>query len=453
MGLLALCVAAGAQTGAAVLAPLSLDPAVAALEDAVVGAVQRSTAAVVAISARDVVPPTLLAKLLEGDRIPFTSGSGFFFRPDGYILTTDHVVHGASAVEVRLTDGRTLPARVVGYDLNTDIAVLKVDTSDPVAALPLADPESVRVGQFVLSIGSPFGLDFSVNIGIVSAKGRHHMVRDGTELIRYQDFVQTDAYINKGNSGGPLLNLRGEVVGMNAMIRTDASSDFVGLGFAIPSYILQPVATQLVQQGRVVRGWLGTEIERAEGGVRVGRVRPGSPAEKAGLKPGDLIVSFRGRPVRDYDTLRWQIASSPVGHPVRAQVHREGRPIEIEIVIGEMPPQYAGRADDATETPFLAALGLRVVSLSPELARAHELPAEQRGALIVDVGVTTLAEQAGLVSGETVVKVNDRDVQSAGECEAMVRKALEAGERSLRISLAAKGGTRQVDVALTPLNR
>lgn len=430
-------------------APFSVNPVVETFEEAIVRVVERSLPAVVAISAREVRPPSPVRRLTEEERIPVTSGSGFFYRPDGYILTNSHVVNDAQAIEVRLQDNRKFDAKIIGVDLATDVAVLKVESETPFPVLPLAEPERIRVGQFVLSIGSPFSLDFSVNIGIVSAKGRNDMFPQLVESVRYQDFIQTDAYINRGNSGGPLLNLRGEVIGMNTMIRTDASAGFAGIGFAIPPHILRPIADQLIDHGEVRRGWLGVSLRSDEQGVRISRVLKNSPAEAGGLLRGDVIAAVDGEAIRSIEAFRWRIANLAAGTRLRLDVLREGEPIQIDVVVGEMPPEIAGIAlPERAGSTLLGRLGIAGQELPEALKGPHGFDANDKGYFITRVEPESVAHRAGLLPGDLIMAINENAVQSLEECERILRKAVESGEKLLQLSVKSSGKTKVVTLNL-----
>ncbi|MBM3215486.1 PDZ domain-containing protein [Candidatus Poribacteria bacterium] len=427
--------------------PLAPHPVVEALENAIVEVIDRSKPAVVTISARDVRAPSQLRRLTDDERIPVTSGSGFMFHTDGYILTNAHVVQDAQAIEVRLVDGRRLDAELTGYDLSTDIAVLHVDLGEPAPVLPFVDDARVRVGQFVLSIGSPFSLDFSVTVGIVSATGRADMMPRDPTLIQYQDFVQTDAYINRGNSGGPLLNLRGEVVGMNSMIRTGANADFVGLGFAIPAKMLQAVAGQLIDHGAVQRGWLGISLRGDEGGIRVNRVLPDSPAAAGGLQAGDLITALDDAPVGRDSDFRWAIANSVPGRSVRLSVSRDDGSIVVDVVVGEMPPQYAGQEPQPkVESTVLGKIGATGRDLPPGMATIHGFAADDVGVFVLGVRPGSPAHEAGLLPGDLIVGVAGAPVRSVDECERALADAFHNDLEAVDLSLKSRDGARTVSV-------
>ncbi|MBI3462252.1 MAG: trypsin-like peptidase domain-containing protein [Planctomycetes bacterium] len=271
------------------------------------------------------------------------TGSGIVVDPKGYVVTNNHVVRGADRVQVRFSHGEELGARLVGSDPHTDLAVLKVEQSDLVAA-EFGDSDELEVGDWVLAIGNPFGLEQSVTAGIISAKGRSGIV----EEVDIEDFLQTDAAINPGNSGGPLVNLKGQVVGVNSAILTE-SGGYQGVGFAIPSNMARSVVESLIAEGKVTRGWLGIKgqpltprIAQQKGlktasGIMVMAVVPGSPAARAGLRIGDLIISMGGRKISRVDELRAQLATARVGSTVKVTFERDGTSREVEITIEEQP--------------------------------------------------------------------------------------------------------------------
>lgn len=427
----------------------ALDPiqVAQAFETALIQLVQRAEPAVVGISATDVRSPAALQRLLEEEPVPFTSGTGFFIRPEGYILTTDHVVHDAREIRVRLLDGQELEAQLVGADPNTDLAVLKVDPPNPPVFLEFADSDAVSVGQFVVAIGNPLGLEFSASIGIVSAKGRGNLLPQNEPggLIRYQDFIQTDAYLNQGNSGGPLLNLQGQVVGVNSMIRVGRGGDFTGIGFAIPANIARVVAEQLIRNGRVVRGWLGIRFVAQEDGVHVRQVLPNSPAERAGLRSGDLLVEMNGqrlsgRPEEISKQFSWAIANTPVGATLQLTVEREGRRYRLPVSVGEMPPEYTGQR---VETP-LTRLGFDGISMTPEIALVHQYPETVRGMLVVSTPRDGAAYRAGLRPGHVITQVNGKPISGKEECEAQILEAIREPSPRLTLTVRTPGGVQEL---------
>src|SRR3989454_10596789 len=267
-------------------------------------------------------------------------GSGFIIHPDGYVVTNNHVVDGASETKVRLSDGRELPARVLGRDPRTDLVLLKIDAKG-LPVIPLGDSGQLQVGEPVMAIGNPYGLEQTVTTGIISAKGR--VIGEGP----YDDFIQTDASINPGNSGGPLINARGQAIGINAAIVTQTGGS-VGIGFAIPINLAKPVLTQLAASGHVVRGYLGVTVQpvtpdlaksfklEAPRGALVSSVADGSPALKAGVKPGDVIVGYDGRAIARSEELPRLVADTPVGRAVPVSLARDGKPVTLTIRVGRL---------------------------------------------------------------------------------------------------------------------
>ncbi|MDO8475533.1 MAG: Do family serine endopeptidase, partial [Candidatus Rokubacteria bacterium] len=306
-------------------------------------------------------------------------GSGFIINQNGYIVTNNHVVEGATQVQVKLSDGRELPAKVVGRDSKTDIALLKVEANG-LNVIPLGDSSASQVGEPVMAIGNPFGLEQTVTTGIVSATGR--AIGTGP----YDDFIQTDASINPGNSGGPLINARGQAIGINTAIFSQSGGS-VGIGFAIPMTLAKSVVSQLADSGKVTRGWLGVGIQpvtpdlaksfgRAETtGVLVSSVSEGSPAERAGLKSGDIITEYDGRKVERASDLPRAVAGTPVGREVRLSVIRDGKPVTLSARIEALDAKERGQADGGEKAK--PALGLAVQPLTPGLAQQLGVRATQ----------------------------------------------------------------------------
>jgi serine protease Do len=350
-------------------------------------------------------------------------GSGFIINPNGYIVTNNHVVDGATQVQVKLSDGRELPAKVVGRDSKTDIALLKVEASG-LTVIPLGDSSASQVGEPVMAIGNPFGLDQTVTTGIVSATGR--AIGSGP----YDDFIQTDASINPGNSGGPLINARGQAIGINTAIFSQTGGS-VGIGFAIPTSLAKSIVTQLAEAGTVTRGWLGVGIQpvtpdiaksfnRTETtGALVSSVSEGSPAEKAGLKAGDIITEYDGRKVERVSDLPRAVAGTPVGHDVRLGVVRDGMPMTLTAKVAALDakePREADRGERAKPT-----LGLAVQPLTPALAQQLGVKATQ-GLVVQNVQDGSPAADAGFERGDVIVEVNKKPVKSVAELRESVDK-------------------------------
>jgi serine protease Do len=350
-------------------------------------------------------------------------GSGFVINPNGYIVTNNHVVDGASQVQVKFSDGRELPAKVVGRDSKTDIALLKVEASG-LTVIPMGDSSASQVGEPVMAIGNPFGLDQTVTTGIVSATGR--AIGSGP----YDDFIQTDASINPGNSGGPLINARGQAIGINTAIFSQTGGS-VGIGFAIPTSLAKSIVTQLADSGKVTRGWLGVGIQpvtpdiaksfgRTEtNGALVSSVSEGSPAEKAGLKAGDIITEYDGRKVERVSDLPRAVAGTPVGHDVRLGVVRDGTPMTLTAKVAALDakePREADRGERAKPT-----LGLAVQPLTPALAQQLGVKATQ-GLVVQNVQDGSPAADAGFERGDVIVEVDKKPVKSVADLKESVDK-------------------------------
>lgn len=360
-----------------------------------------------------------------GDRPPsfrvHSLGSGFIIRQDGYVVTNNHVVDGASEITVRLSDGRRLAARVIGRDRKTDLALLKIDGAN-LPVLPLGDSDALRVGEAVMAIGNPFGLEGTVTTGIVSAKGR--VIGQGP----YDDFVQTDASINPGNSGGPLVNSAGQVVGVNTAILSRRGG-WMGIGFAIPINQVKAILPELHATGRVTRGWLGVVVQpltpdlakvfhlpEARGAL-VAQVLRDSPAARAGLQEGDFIVGFDGRALEKESELPRLVAATPVGREVSLQVIRDRRPLTLTARIGDLPePQEVGAA-----AADRVRLGVAVQALTPELAQQLGVP-DRGGVVVVEVEEGSPAAEAGIEPGDIIAQANRQPVQTVAD----LRRALEA---------------------------
>ena len=372
-------------------------------------------------------------------------GSGFVINPDGYVVSNNHVVDGASEIRVKLSDGRELPAKVLGRDPKTDLALLKIEVTG-LPTIPIGDSEALQVGEPVMAIGNPFGLEQTVTTGIVSGTGR--VIGGGP----YDDFIQTDASINPGNSGGPLINARGQAIGINAAIFSQSGGS-IGIGFAIPVNLAKPVLTQLADGGRVVRGWLGVSIqpvtpELAKGlklsetsGALVASVTEGSPAAKAGLKPGDVIVEFNGERVARADRLPNAVATMAVGREVPLAVVRDGNSLELTVKVGEQTePEEA--AAEAAKVP--AMLGLTVEPVTPRLARELRLR-DERGVVVRDVEADSPAAEAGLRAGDVIVEVNRQAVHNTAD----MHRQIERRAKGTPVLMLVHRGDSSLFVAVT----
>ncbi len=386
--------------------------------------------------------------------IAMGQGSGFIVSPDGYIITNNHVVGDMDKVQVTLADGRRFEAKLIGTDPQTEVALIKIDAKD-LPCLPIGDSDALRVGDWVLAIGSPFGLSHSVTSGIVSARGRGNV-----GIVDYADFIQTDAAINPGNSGGPLLNMRGEVVGMNTAILSPSGGNN-GIGFAIPMNMVQKIADQLREKGSVTRGYLGIGIQDLTPelakwfnldvgqGVLVAQVAPDSPAERAGLKRDDVIVEMNGRPVGESGAFRSHVATTTPGSKIDVGLIRNGQRINKTIEVGKLEnTMVAGREqrDEATEEVAQGKLGVGVQPLTPEIAA--ELGYEgDKGVVVAQVVPGSPAARAGLRPGVLIKEVNRQEVENVRD----LRNALKnGGKDNSALLLVREGeGTRYVAIDVT----
>jgi serine protease Do len=349
-------------------------------------------------------------------------GSGFIVNADGYVVTNNHVVDGATETKVTLADGRELAAKVLGRDPKTDLALLKIDATG-LPLIALGDSTQLQVGEPVMAIGNPFGLEQTVTTGIVSATGR--VIGEGP----YDDFIQTDASINPGNSGGPLINSKGQAVGINTAL-VSQSGGSVGIGFAIPINLAKPVLTQLATAGRVERGYLGVAVQRItpdlaksfklEGpqGALVASVAAGSPAMNAGVKRGDVIVEYDGHRIARSDALPRVVGETPVGKDVALVVVRDGKPVTLSVKVARLAetPERVVAESDTT-----APLGLTVQTLTPALARQFGLH-ESVGVLVRGVEGASPAADAGVQPGDVIAEIDRQPVKSVDDLERAIDK-------------------------------
>ncbi len=362
-------------------------------------------------------------------------GSGVIMSSDGYILTNYHVIDGADDIRVDLTDGRTLAAKVIGSDRPSDLALLKVNATD-LHPLVFGDSDAVQVGDVVLAVGNPLGIGQTVTMGIVSAKGRATGAGDGS----YEDFLQTDAPINHGNSGGALVNTRGELVGINSQILSNTGEN-IGIGFAIPVNMARHVVEQLRTTGKVRRAQLGVTIQpvtsdmaeslglKEVGGVIISSVTPGSAADRAGLKQGDVIESFNGERVKDSNALRNRVANSEPGSTATLDIVRDGSKRKVTVKLDELAPDRTARRDgrggssDSTGGDDRTALGIAVAPITPELARRYDLPRNAKGVFVEDVDPDGRAADAGIQQGDIIEQVNREPVNTVEELRNAVRRS------------------------------
>ena len=405
------------------------------IENAFVSVANRSTPAIVGVISEDG----------EDHR---QEGSGFIFRKDGHILTNEHVVRDATTITVRLLDESEFDAKLVGVDRNTDIAVLKIDAKEELPVLPLANSEEVQVGQFAIAIGNPFRLNHTVTTGIVSGKGRSFLPDRG--IIRYQDFIQTDAWINTGNSGGPLLNIHGEVIGINSLIRradnTPATGAVrAGAGFAISSNLVEKIGTQLIENGRIIRGFLGIRMEEVRRGIRIEAVYKNMPAHLSGLKQGDIIIKYNGRKVEDTDEFKMWVADSQVGKQSKITVLRNGHERMFNVTIEEMPALQAGRPVEIDSVAWRR-LGLSVRKLEKgDFERYTYLTDKDRGVIVDMVQVNS-----PIPRGTLITAVNGKSINSVQELEALLQKQQQELEQ-LILDVKSSHGEEKITMQLKPL--
>ena len=368
-------------------------------------------------------------------RIPRQSGlgSGVLTTPDGYILTNNHVIEGADQVRVELTDKRVFDAKVVGTDPASDLAVLKVEASG-LPTVPIGDSNRVRVGDVVLAIGNPLGVGQTVTMGIISAKGRATGVGDGS----YEDFLQTDAPINQGNSGGALISVNGELVGINSQILTPTGGN-IGLGFAIPSNMAREVMGQLKEDGRVQRGKLGVSIQSvtpdlaaslklsSTSGALVSGVEPGGAAARAGVKQGDVITGLNGEKVADSNALRNRIAGTKPGSTIELELVRNGKTETVRATLSELEAsrERASRDDQESNGSGFGPTGMAVESLTPDVARELGLSNRKEGVVVRDVNPDGAAASAGIQPGDVISQVNGEAVKTPNELRAALAASRE----------------------------
>ncbi len=404
-----------------------------------------------------------------GDQNPFQPrdrresglGSGVIVSPNGYILTNNHVVEGATSVKVTLSDRREYTAKIIGTDPQSDIAVVKIEAKNDLPVLPLSDSSKSQVGDICLAIGNPFGIGQTVTMGIVSATGRNSL---GIES--YEDFIQTDAAINPGNSGGALINARGELIGINTAILSGSGAN-AGVGFAIPINMARNVMDQLMKSGKVVRGYMGAMLQNVDpnvakafglpsgtAGAAVTSVDPGTPADKAGLKTGDVITAVNGENIVDMAQLRLRIASFAPGTTVRLHVFRDGKPQDVNVTLAERPSDKelakgrrggGGPGGDNGQPSSLN--GVSVQDLTPQIAQQLGLDSNVTGVVVTDVDEASAAADAGLQQGDVIQQVNRQPVRNTNDFDKLTRNAsgtvllfVNRGGRTLFIPVEGSAG-------------
>lgn len=355
-------------------------------------------------------------------------GSGFIISADGYILTNNHVIENASEIKVKLTDEKEYDAKIIGRDAKTDIALIKIEDKNSLPVVNIGDSDKLEIGEWVVAIGNPFGLEQTVTAGIVSAKGR--VIGSGP----YDNFIQTDASINPGNSGGPLFNTQGEVVGINTAIVASGQ----GIGFAIPINMAREILPQLRETGTVTRGWLGVMVQhitpdiaeslnlQGKEGALVADVVKGGPAEKTGIRRGDVIMEFDGKQIGRMRDLPSVVASTPIGKEVKVLVLREGKEKILDVTITKLDEEKVASAETEEES---GDFGMKVQEITPEVANYFNLE-ETAGVVVVNVERDSAAAEAGMQPGDLILEVNQRPVRSLKEYRDAI-SLKKAGEPSL----------------------
>ncbi len=384
-------------------------------------------------------------------------GSGFVISEDGYVVTNNHVIEGADEILIEFFDGKELKATVIGTDPNTDIALLKVEAESALPFVPFGDSDTARVGDWVIAMGNPLGQGFSVSAGIVSARNR---ALSGT----YDDYIQTDAAINRGNSGGPLFNMDGEVIGVNTAILSPNGGS-IGIGFSMAANVVNNVVEQLQEFGETRRGWLGVRIQdvtddiaEAMGldkaaGALVTSV-PEGPAKEAGMEDGDVIISFAGVDVEDTRGLVRQVGNSPVGETVRVVVYRDGETVTLRVTLGRREeaqgavPAVATQPDETDEPETKDVLGLTLSTLTNELREQLGVDADQDGLAVTDVDETSEAFEKGLRAGDVITEAGQQKVTSIEDFETRLQDVKDAGRKSLLLLVRRAGDPRFVALSL-----
>ena len=389
-------------------------------------------------------------------------GSGFIVDAAGFIATNNHVIQDADEITVIFHDGSRLKAEVVGRDAKSDLAVLKVTPTTKLSAVSFGNSDKSRVGDWVIAIGNPFGLGGTVTAGIVSARGRD--INSGP----YDDFIQTDASINRGNSGGPLFNLQGEVVGINTAIFSPTGGS-VGIGFAIPTASAEPIIRQLTKTGQVKRGWLGVHIQgvsdeiaetlglKQTAGALVASVIKGGPAEKAKIQAGDVVLKFDGRDVTEMRRLPRLVADTEVGKKVPVVVWRDGKEVRLEVAVGQLEEETkvaaragTGKGGDSRAGDGLALddIGLTVMEAGPRARERFKIEKDVKGVIVSGVNENGPAAEKGIRPGDVIVEVGQQEVSKPSDVAARIQEAKKSGKKSVLLLVEGQGGMRFVAIRI-----
>lgn len=392
----------------------------------------------------------------EEDRSTTSLGSGFIIDPKGYVVTNHHVVQDAEEVSVILNGDKQYKATIIGHDPKTDLALLKIDAKEDLPFVKFGDSNAARVGEWVVAIGNPFGLGGTVTTGIISARGRD--IHAG----KYDDFIQTDAAINKGNSGGPMFNLKGEVIGINAAIYSPSGGN-IGIGFAIPSSMAKPIIEQLKQTGKVTRGWLGVVIQpltkeiadslnlpNTKGAIVV-EVDPKGSAYKAGIKPRDVITKFNGKEITTNRSLPRLVAEAPIHSKAKVELIRAGKTRIVEILIEESPEtarQPDTKYSKEKSTDAKSYLGIELAELDSNIRSQLRLDSKSQGVVITKTYRKSKASESGLMRGDVIVEIDDEKITKIADVNKMIAKAVNAKKTSILMVIIRKNQRLFVGVKL-----
>jgi serine protease Do len=394
-------------------------------------------------------------------------GSGFVIDPSGLVVTNNHVIADADEITVTLQDGEAFKAELVGTDTKGDIALLRIKSPKPLASVAFGNSDSMRVGDWVLAIGNPLGLGGTVTAGIVSARSRN--INAGS----YDDFLQTDAAINKGNSGGPLFNTKGEVIGINTAIYSQSGGS-IGIGFAIPANQAQKIVLDLQKYGKTRRAWLGVHIQtvtdeiaeslglKEHNGALVADVTPNGPAAKAGLKSGDVILKFDGKDVNEYARLPLIVSETPINKEVEVGLLRDGKKLTIKVTVAELPDDKdleqaqgekpAGKQKESASSN-VAGLGFSVAAVTPALKEKFDLPSDAKGLVVTDVKPSSAAADRGLRPGDVILEAAQEPVKTLADLNGKIDAAKKADRKSVLLLVQSDGALRFLPLKVDDENK